>query len=373
MRRTFIAGAVAGALTLTLAACGGDAGSSSSSGDGGGGTADVDAATELIADYVDEPSAFPITTPLETSPARNRIAYMDCGTPICALFYELVQAPAEALGMELTRIDTGLAADTVATGFDTAASGGFDGVFVPAIPTQLWESGLTALDEAGIPVVTSGVVGGDPDVIPVRQASEVQATLAAQLLAGYVVAENGDDTNVVFYTTPELQFTGVMYDAFADQVAELCDGCPVRSAEIPAATLGTRSASLIVDDLQANPSTGTAVFAVGEQAAGLPAALETAGLEVQTIANAPDPGTLEQIKNGDMAAGLGLDLPVVAWTIVDSLARLSTGQDVDPGAASDTPPMQFLTADNLPEDISRGWSGYPDFPQRFMALWADAA
>ncbi|MGY1812347.1 sugar ABC transporter substrate-binding protein [Blastococcus sp. SYSU D00820] len=370
MGRTHLAAGLVGALALALTGCGGDGGSGSS---GGGANADVDAARQLIADYVDAPSAFPVSTPLEASPAGKRIAYMDCGTPICGLFYDLAQAPTAELGMELTRIDTGLNADTVATAFDTVVAGDYDGVFVPAIPAQLWESGLDALTDAGIPVVTSGMVGGDADRIPVRQASEVAQQLAGQLLAAYVVAENGDETDVVFYTTPELQLTTVIYEAFEAELAELCDGCAVRSAEIPAASFGTRSSSLVVDDLQAHPSTRTAVFAVGEQAAGLPAALETAGLEVQTIANGPDPATLEQIQNGDMAAALGLDLPVVAWTVVDSLARLVTGQEVDPGAAADQPPMQFLTADNLPDDISHGWTGYPDFPERFGTLWAAAA
>jgi ribose transport system substrate-binding protein len=64
-----------------------------------------------------------------------------------------------------------------------------------------------------------------------------------------------------------------------------------------------------------------------------------------------------------------MDLGVLVWTMVDSLARLTTGQQADPGAVADEVPKQFLTAGDLPEDVSRGWSGYPDFAERFLTLW----
>lgn len=369
-RRTMHAGlGLALASLLVLCACGGDSEGSSE----GTGTADTAAAEALIAPFVDQPSDFPISTPLAESPAGKKIAYMDCGTPICALFFSIAEPAAKALGMDLTRIDTGQAADTVSTAFDTAVSGGYDGVFVPAIPPALWERGLDALSEAGIPVVTTGVTGGDPEKIAVRQVSETNVTVAAQLLAAYVVAEHGADVNAVLYKTPELPFTEVLAKEFAKEMDKLCDGCEVREADIPAAALGNRAPTIVTDDLQAHPDTKTVVFSVGEQANGLAAAMKTAGLDVEMIANSPTPETLSQIKDGDIAAALGLDLAVIGWTAIDSLARLTTGAEADPGAVADAPPMQFLTADNLPEDVSQGWTGYPDFADRFLELWQPAS
>ena len=196
---------------LALAACG----SSDSAGDGDSAdnSADTAAAEALIAPYTGQPSDFPITTPLTASPKGKKVAYMDCGTPICALFYDIAQPAAQALGMTLTRIDTGQAADTVSTAFDTAVSGGYDGVFVPAIPPALWERGLDALNKAGIPVVTTGVTGGDPSKIAVMQVSDKNVTEAGKLLAAKVVAEHGADVNAVLYQTPELPFTGLLVRA----------------------------------------------------------------------------------------------------------------------------------------------------------------
>lgn len=355
---------------VVLSACGGsDGGSASSS----GGTADVTGAKATIAPYVGQPSAFPITEALATRPNGKKLAYMDCGTPICGLFYTLAEPAAKALGMSLTRIKTGQAADTVSSAFDTAAEGGYDGVFVPAIAPALWERGLDALKAKDIPVVTTGVTGGDASKIDVQQVSDTNVAEAGKLVAAYVVAKNDTDVNTVVYVTPELPFNQVFADSFAKELTTLCPSCESRVAKIPVATLGNRAPSLITDDLQAHPDTKTAVFAVGEQANGLAAALKTAGLDPEIIANSPTPETLGQIQNGDIEAGLGLDLPVIAWTAIDSLARLTTGAEADPGATADTPPMQFLTASDLKGDVSKGWTGYPDFGDRFTALWKDAS
>jgi ribose transport system substrate-binding protein len=54
---------------------------------------------------------------------------------------------------------------------------------------------------------------------------------------------------------------------------------------------------------------------------------------------------------------------------MDSLARLTTGERAAPGAVADIPPMQLLTAKDLQGDVSKGWSGYPDFAARFTKLW----
>jgi ribose transport system substrate-binding protein len=358
------------AALLALSACGSsDDGSSGT----GGGTADVTAAKSTIAPYVGQPSEFPITEALTTKPTGKKLAYMDCGTPICGLFFTLGEPAAKALGMTMTRIKTGQAADTVSAAFDTAAEGGYDGVFVPAIAPALWERGLDALKAKDIPVVTTGVTGGDSSKIDVSQVSDTNVKEAGKLVAAYVVDKNKADVNAAVYVTPELPFNQVFADAFQDELKTLCPSCKSRIAKIPVATLGNRAPSLITDDLQANPDTKTAVFAVGEQANGLAAALKTAGLDPEIIANSPTPETLGQIQNGDIEAGLGLDLPVIAWTAVDSLARLTTGAEADPGAKADTPPMQFLTKDDLKGDVSQGWTGYPDFADRFTALWKDAS
>ena len=151
-----------------------------------------------------------------------------------------------------------------------------------------------------------------------------------------------------------------------------CPTCSVRVVDIPIASFGNRAPTIVVDDLLAHPETTTAVFAVGEQAIGLVSALKTASIKLRIALNSPDPSVLSQIQGGDYQAGMGVDLPVLTWMLIDSLARLTTGQEPTPEVKADHLVRQLLSPQNLKGNVAQGWTGYPDFPDRFKALWANA-
>ncbi len=334
--------------------------------------AETDKAKAVVESYSGHPSRFPIAEPLLKKPTGKKIAIIDCGSPICGIFADVAEAPAKALGMIPTRIKSGTTADGVATAFDTVLDGHFDGVFVPALAPSLWDRYLEKLNANHISVVASGIIGLDPAKVPVAIAAEPSANLEAVIMADWAVAQDGAKANTVFYTTPELSFSGLIASAFVDEMKVRCKTCQARVVEIPVATFGNKAPSIVVDDLQSHPKTTSAVFAVGEQAIGLASALKTADIKIPIFLNAPDPSTLVQIQDGTYEAGLGADLAMMSWTAVDSLARLTTGQAPSEGARKDELVLQVLYAKDLKGDLSRGWSGYPDFPQRFQALWANA-
>jgi ribose transport system substrate-binding protein len=334
--------------------------------------AETDKAKAVVESYSGHPSRFPITEPLLKKPTGKKIAIIDCGSPICGIFADVAEAPAKELGMIPTRIKSGTTADGVATAFDTVLDGHFDGVFVPALAPSLWDRYLEKLNANHISVVASGIIGLDPAKVPVAIAAEPSANLEAIIMADWAVVHDGSKANTVFYTTPELSFSGLIASAFVDEVKARCKTCQTRVVEIPVATFGNKAPSIVVDDLQAHPKTTSAVFAVGEQAIGLASALKTADIKIPIFLNAPDPSTLVQIQDGTYEAGLGADLAMMSWTAVDSLARLTTGQAPSEGARKDELVLQVVTASDLKGDLSRGWSGYPDFPQRFKTLWANA-
>lgn len=333
---------------------------------------EIEKARAFIRGYSDAPTAFPVTEPLKKLPTGKKIAIIDCGSPICGLFANLAQQPSEMLGMTLTRIKAGTTADGVAAAFDTVLEGHFDGVFVPAVAPSLWQRYLNKLDAAHIPVVASGIIGLDRAKVPVVGASETSTTLGGVLMADWAVARDGSKLDAVFYTTPELSFTNLLADVFVKEAKERCKNCVVRVVEIPVATFGNKAPTIVVDDLLAHPKTTVAVFAVGEQTIGLPSALKIADIKLPMLLNVPGPSELSSIRDGTYTAGLGNDLAVLTWTMVDSLARLTTGQVPAEGALRDQLVCQFLSANNIKGDTSRGWTGYPDFPDRFKALWAAA-
>jgi ribose transport system substrate-binding protein len=359
-KRTFIAAALTGAFAILAPAAQAQ------------GQADVEAAKAFVERYSERPSPFPITEPLLKKPTGKKIAVVDCGSPICGIFADIAEAPANELGMMTTRIKSGTTADGVATAFDTVLDGHFDGVFVPALAPSLWDRYLDKLNAAHIAVVASGIIGLDQAKVPVAIAAEPSAMVSAAVMADWAVARDGGKLNTVFYTTPEISFIALIATNFVKDVKARCPTCQARVVEIPVATFGNKAPSIVVDDLLAHPKTTSAVFAVGEQAIGLASALKTADIKLPIFLNSPDPSTLAQIQDGTYEAGFGSDLALMSWMAMDSLARLTTGQAPSEGARKDELVVQVLHAADLKGDLSHGWSGYPDFPRRFKALWANA-
>ena len=371
MRKTLLAILVVASLGITLAGCS-SGGTGASTSPAAGDAALVAKAKARIQPLEQKPTAFPVTEPLAKLPKGSKIAIIDCGSTICGLFADLAKTPAEKLGMTTTRIESGTTADGVASAFDTVLAGNYDGVFVLALDPALWSKYLTKLNAAHIPVVTSGIIGVDPSKVVAAGAGDALSTSSGGIMADWTIARNGSTANVVFYNTPELSFSEKISSGFTAEMKALCPKCTVRVVDIPLAQYGSGAPQIVVDDLTAHPATKTAVFATGEQTVGLPAALKVAGISVQTMLNSPDPSVLKGIQDGTFTAGIGVDLPVLVWSMIDALARSITGQQVEKAVKDGDAPRQILTAANLTGDVANGWSGYPDFADRFQKLWADA-
>ncbi|MBS1895298.1 MAG: substrate-binding domain-containing protein [Actinobacteria bacterium] len=363
---------------VLAAGCGGGGSSTGSSGGGSGGpegtgrqgnSAAISAAKKKIAPYVGHPSPFPVAATLPERPTGEKVAYMDCGTPICALIWELLQPAAETMGLQISRIKAGSAADTVASAFDTVVAQEPDAVLVGGVDVELWSKQLKQLQEDEIPVVTTGVTGTEKYGIVAPQAAENLNKVEGDISADYVLAEFGPESNVAFYGVPELTFSKSIEEAFAEELESTCPDCSMRSVEVPVATLGNTAPTRVVSDLQANPETDVAVFATDEIQTGLPQALEAAGIEVKTLGVTPTPTNLQYLKEGKETVGLGVDLPVLVWTMVDQAAREMTGVELQGDEAKGLVDLQFLTQKDITFDPSKGWTGYPDFAERFEKLW----
>jgi ribose transport system substrate-binding protein len=350
---------------LAMAACGGD---DDDDGDSGSG-ADVAAARDAIKPFTAKPSEFPVTEPLERVPKGARIAFVDCGTPVCALFWELIQPAGQTMGVEISRIRAGQSADTVSAAFDTIVSQKPDGVIVTSINPQLWQNQLKELQDADIPVATTGVADAADYGIESPQFSAVEEQRDGALLADYVVANYGGDAEIALYKVPELTLTAPFAESFEAEIEEICPDCTVRTVDVAVATIGNTAPNQVVSDLQANPDTTVAAFALDEVQNGLPAALQAAGIDVPTVGYAPTPTNFQYIQDGQQEATLATDLPVLMWTMVDLVAREIVGQELSGNEAKGLGVIQFLTQEDIVFDPSMGWTGYPDFAERFARLW----
>lgn len=348
-----------------VAACGED------DENGGVARADVAGARDFIAPFVGQPSDFPVTEPLDERPAKGtRVAFLDVGTPTSAFQWDLIQPAAKTMGFDIYQVRAGAGAEGISSALDTIVEQMPEGMIFLATDPTLFSRQLEQLREGGTTVVTGGIVNGKEFGFETVQFGRSDAIrLGENLVAWALARSDGEARNVVFYTVPELEFASVAASGAMSKMEELCPDCTLRVVDIPLAEVGRGATERVVSDLQANPDTDFALFATDEIELGLPAALQTAGIDIPTIGAGATPGNLEAIKQGQQDASLGSDTPTLMWTIIDQLAREMAGQELAGPEAEGTIVLQFLTEEDITFDPSTGWTGYPDFAERFAKLW----
>ena len=351
-------------------ASGGSAQTSESASTGASGGGGLAAAEKLIAPYTGHPSAFPVIQKLEKIPSGAHIAYMDCGIPACALIYDYVAAAAKTMGVTVQRITAGPSATLAQSGFNTVVAEKPDAVIATAVSINLWSRQAAELQQAKIPVIGAGLLGTQKYHFAVSQEAATASKLEGKLMAAYVATHYGQKSNVVFYNIPELPFSPIEEGAFLAEMKSACPSCAVRTDDIPVASLGTTAPSDMVHDLQQHSSTNVAVFTTDEMAIGLPSALAQAGIKVKTIGVGPTPINLQYIKDGQETEGLGFDIPVYAYSLLDEAAREIDGQKLTgPESQGLASPLEFLGKPQMTFNLKNGWTGYPNYASRFAKLW----
>ncbi len=372
------AACVAAVTVVSVAACSSSSGSGSSSGSpsgsGSSGSAqgaNVAAAQAALAPYIGHSSAFPVTDPLASKlPAGKKFVYLQCSTPICAEVGGLLQGAVKAIGGKMTVVNAGATATTAQAAASSALALKPDAVILGAIAPSLFGGGLKALANAGVKLVSLQV---DQNVTPFGITFNYLGTNLSlrngQLLADWVIANEGAHANAVLYTLPALDISAPVQQAFEAEMTKNCPSCTVRVVPIDVSTIGTTAPSTVVTDLQAHPNTNVAVFVSLSVAAGLPAAMKAAGLSVKTVGFGPTAGNLQDINDGNLTAALDIDFPVSTWTAVDAAARLLEGAQPTSSEQAGDVPEQFLDQKDITFNPTLGWSAYPDFAQRFATLW----
>jgi ribose transport system substrate-binding protein len=352
--------AVIGIVVLAVVACAAAALAASST--------NVKQAKKNIAPYTGHPSPFPATVPLgKKLPAGKTFVYLQCAAPTCALVDTALKSAVAAIGGKLTVVPAGFTAQTAQSAATAALALKPDVVIVPAISGSFFSGGLKKLAAAGTKVVSVGVDNAKSYGVNFAIGDVSTTTRAGRLLADWVVVHKGAKANVVYYGSPELDFSKYAQQAFVGEMKKQCPSCKVRTSSISVLTIGSTAPTTVANDLRSHPDTNTAIFSTLDAAIGLPAALKTAGLSVTTNGLAPGPVTLSYIKQGQLTGGLGLDLPGAAWQAVDIAARLMLKEKVPPIEANGD--YEFIGPAQIKGDISNGWTGYPDYQQRFKKLW----
>lgn len=339
-----------------------------------GGSAEVVAAAEEFLEpwngegdkdlLIDEPLDAPVAE-------GTRVVYLDVGTPVSAVMWGNLQAPAEMLGIELERVETGRDAQSVNTAMNSVVELAPDGVINVTLDPVFFESQIEELDALGIPIVSASVMNTVEYGLPEAFNGPEWMTANGEALGAAAIARSGGSTDLVFYNIPEFPFSKYELEGAKAKIAELCADCDLRVVDIPIAELGSTAADRVVSDLQANPQTEYFIAAVDEVQIGLPSKLDLAGIDVPGIGMWTAPPNNEQVAAGEQDATLSVDLNLMMWTVMDQLLREIAGQDYEwPANDVRASTLTRVTEQsNAPEDPVVGYVSIPDYQDRFAANW----
>jgi ribose transport system substrate-binding protein len=357
----------AGAMALSACSTGGG------TEDGGEATADVAAAQEFLEPWLgDGDKQLLIDEPLSAPVAEGtHVVYLDVGTPVSAVMWGNLQAPAELLGLQLERVEVGRDAQSINSALNTVVEIAPDGVINITLDPIFFEPQIAQLEEAGIPIASGSVMNTVEYGLPEAFNGPEWMTANGEALAAAAVVRSEGASEYVFYNVPEFPFSALELDGVTSKLADLCADCTLRVVDIPIAELGSTASDRVVSDLQANPGTEYFIAAVDEIQIGLPQKLSLAGIDVKGIGMWTAPPNYEQIASGDEDATLSVDLSLMMWTVLDQLLREMGDQEYAwPDIATRASTLTRITdVDNVPSDPVVGYVAIEDYQDRFAANW----
>lgn len=304
-------------------------------------------------------------------PAGTRIAFLDVGTPVAAVMWDILQPIVELTGITLDRVSTGSDAQSINSAMNSVVESNYDGIINITLDPIFFKPQLEQLIANKVPIASGSVMdtveNGMPEAFngPDWMNAEGEA-----LAASAIVRTKGTVNDFVLYTIPEFPFAQYQVDGFQSKLKDLCPACNLRVVDIPIATLGSTSADQVVSDLQAHPETGYYVAIADEGNVGLPAKLNLAGITVKGLGTWSIPPNLQQVGDGSQDATFPIDFNLMMWTVTDQLFREILGDSYSwPDAQTRAYTLAtLLTKDNAGE-YPMGYAAIPNMQKQFAALW----
>ena len=343
-------------------------------GQGNGQTKDEAAAAVQAA--MAAPTSIGVDAPLAAKPkAGLLIVNVSDGSAAATAFSASMQEAATALGWTFKEVTGADSIDTAPAAFQKALDLKPAAIHVEGLGPDVIGDGLKAAAAAGIQVVCTGCTGdpvdGSPEDVSIAGAQQYKDW--GNLMASYVISNAGpDDANnepfVEGFELPAVPAYATFNQAFSDHLSALCNNC-----------------SLNDNDMSVNDPTGyadaaaTAMQISNGRWALFDSAALSMGIEDALTANPPlvptaiiglagGPDNIKALAAKTQMAWTGYSIPIVAWRVVDQMARLIGGD-----APSDGPvPSQLMTPDNastLVLDKDGSYLGVADYQAQFKKLW----
>jgi ribose transport system substrate-binding protein len=358
---------------LALAACSGSGETGSTGGSApAADSAAVDAAVERVAQYSAEQDPIEIE-PLPAPPEEGlTVAITSCTLPVCHTLTDAAAEAAEAIGWTVVPYESELTPESYVATWDQMMQSPPDLIaYIPFAPDALIEEHLAKTKELGIPVVVAAPAGDRPDKEGPVYASYNGYTEFFQsggLMGDVVVADGGTGETTVFVWDPALSLIWDPIKAGFDEQMR-ASGSEADVLEASNSGIGTAVPGQLVSYLQSHPDVEYVVLALADYSAGIPEALESAGLadRVKIVSRAPQAANLANVKAGKEFASVGEENSSNGWRAIDGLARLAQGMTPDDTWFEPAGWAQIYTADTVTQTTEPPTT--PGSPDAFLTAW----
>ncbi|MBO9524114.1 MAG: substrate-binding domain-containing protein [Nocardioidaceae bacterium] len=364
----------AGALCLTVAACGSDG-----SGDGGDRASDLTASQQAAVEAAkasyekfSATQALDAVPPLPSAPPTGKtMTIITCSLPVCITLSDGAADAAAKIGWKLTTLNSNSTPEGFVSAMNQVAANPPDALtYIGTLPDSSIKSQLAKIKAAGTKIVTISPIGD-----PLKEGSTVQAVSggpadvaqSGKLMGDTVVADaNGPAKSVFVWDPTYAGVWGKIKTSYQEVLGSA--GSKPGILEVSNANIGKTVPSQIVSYLQAHPDTEYVALAIVDYNTGLEAALKAAGLagKVKIVSRAANPSALKAIADGSQFASVGLELAGMAYRSVDQLARLM--MNVPLGDRLDKPGWQQIYVKSNVTQTSEQPEP-PDYVKAYTTAW----
>jgi hypothetical protein len=362
-----------------LSACGSSAASPAASTSGSSTSAHsaAIAADQALVNRLTRPPTIGIDTPIGKSiPKDKYLVIVQPNTPSGAEVGNLENQIAKSFGWKTRMITFDLSSpDTLNGVFESVAALSPKPNFVvtSSLSVDSYKAGLLAIKKAGIPFFISGT--GDPALGSVNgiYGSVGRSNSFANIGDGsgaWIVSNSRCKANVVIFGLMFFPSNVAYANAIKDTVLKACPNVPIDIVPVSPTELqdGTYGSSMVTY-LLGHHNVNYLVVGYGGGAPGLGKLLAAAGLsdKVKVTSQTVSLDELQDVRSGEMKGALmGVGVKILAWEMMDGMARMAAGLSVAP-TNNTLLPTQILTQANIQTPI-QVWEP-PNTRAQYLKLW----
>ena len=323
--------------------------------------------------YTPRPTSITQSTRIDKPiPTGKKITFISCGVEACAVQGPILKQGAKILGWSVSQVGTDGSPEKVQNAIEAAVRNGTDAIILDAADPSTLGKAISDAKAKGVQFVTCCSLAQQGKDVLFNTGTPQQNAPIGDILAAKVVADSGGKGNAVYANVSAFAILAAVGTEFQKKYKELCPSCKYAQLDVPLTALGKDAPDRIVSYLRSHPDVNYVVLSEsGSLGAGLPAALQAAGLanKVKIIGQGGNQQVYQDVQSGKLIGVTPSALYGYDYSMLDALARKWAGVPV----VKTTPEFWFMTKTEVPAVNGPAFPIVPDYQAQWAKLWGKSA